>query len=427
MVVEFRPDAGEQRILVNVRPSFYSLTIDISTVYNFDGRGRLLGAYRDGHNYLRSLDNRILEKWGAGHGLARRSRRELSDDERRRFLDETQALARSLAAALEQGRIHGVAAGVTQADLAAAAKALSTTLGNDALSADAARFATIYRPVSILPPDRYLSLVLQATEGCSWNKCTFCDFYRDRPFRIKRAAEFGRHVEDVVAFFGKALALRTSIFLADANALIIPQGILLDLLDIVNSTLPVVPARLSAEERRRWLAGREAAFNGIYSFVDAFTTRRKDAQDYAALAERNVRRVYIGLESGDDHVLTFLHKGSSAQDACAAVAAIKQGGIDIGVIVMLGAGGRTFAAQHVRGSVDALNAMGLGERDIVYFSPFIDFPGSEYEQQAAEQGIAALSREEMDSQMAAMRAGLRFADAAHGPKMAVYDIREFWY
>ena len=47
-------------------------------------------------------------------------------------------------------------------------------------------------PASILLP-QYLALVLQATEGCSYNRCTFCDFYRDRPFRIKSADVAGAH------------------------------------------------------------------------------------------------------------------------------------------------------------------------------------------------------------------------------------------
>jgi hypothetical protein len=80
------------------------------------------------------------------------------------------------------------------------------------LEADAARFARIYRPVSILPPDQYLALVIQATEGCSYNRCTFCDFYRDRPFRIKSAVELRHTLREVVDFFGEAMGLRGRCF-----------------------------------------------------------------------------------------------------------------------------------------------------------------------------------------------------------------------
>jgi radical SAM superfamily enzyme YgiQ (UPF0313 family) len=57
----------------------------------------------------------------------------------------------------------------------------------DRLEGEAGPFRnSIYKPVSILPPDQYLALVVQATEGCSYNECSFCTFYRDRPFRIKQ-------------------------------------------------------------------------------------------------------------------------------------------------------------------------------------------------------------------------------------------------
>ena len=46
----------------------------------------------------------------------------------------------------------------------------------------------VYSPVGILPPDQYLALVVQATRGCAFNTCTFCDLYRDG-YRVKSAAE----------------------------------------------------------------------------------------------------------------------------------------------------------------------------------------------------------------------------------------------
>ena len=109
------------------------------------------------------------------------------------------------------------------------AQALGSVRGYAALDEDAARFRSIYTPVAILPPDQYLAVVVQATEGCSWNRCTFCDFYRQQPFRIKGDGEFRSHVGDVVSFFGTAIGLRRSIFLADANALVIAQDRLLRL------------------------------------------------------------------------------------------------------------------------------------------------------------------------------------------------------
>ena len=283
-----------------------------------------------------------------------------------------------------------------------------------ALQADRARFHQVYRPVSILPPDQYLALVLQATEGCSHNACTFCDFYRGRPFRIKSLAEFQEHMTQVREFFGPSLALRKSIFLADANALVIPQPRLLALLDAVNESFPIKGATRDS-----------AAFAGIYSFIDAFHVERKSVAQWAALAARGLRRAYIGMESGDDGLLRFLNKPGTVADAVEAVDRLKAAGVAVSVILLLGAGGDRYTASHVTGTIAALNAMPLGGGDLVYFSDFVALPDAEYGRRALAAGIRPLSQEEMRAQERDIRAGLHWAGASHPPQMSRYDIREF--
>ena len=103
-----------------------------------------------------------------------------------------------------------------------------------ALDKDRQRFEEIYTPIGILPPDQYLALVLQATHGCSHNACTFCTFYRGIDFSIKSPDAFRSHVAAVIDFFGPALSMRRSIFLADANALVISMPRLVALLDVLS-------------------------------------------------------------------------------------------------------------------------------------------------------------------------------------------------
>jgi radical SAM superfamily enzyme YgiQ (UPF0313 family) len=360
--------------------------------YSFDRQGRLIGAFVEGINYRRGLDNRVLQKWRGADGV--RQRRWLPGEEADRFLMVSYGLAARVLDAVGKQATEPIS------ELAVLRWDLAT------IRADAERFAEIYRPVSILPPDQYLALVLQASEGCSYNRCTFCDFYHDRRFRIKSPEQLLAHIEAVRAYFGAGLRLRKSLFLADANALVAPMGRLRGWLDVIERSFPGV---------------------GVYSFMDAFDVHRKTVAEWRELAERGLRRVYIGMESGDDGLLRFLRKPGSVADVLEAVETLKSAGLAASVIVMLGAGGDCFAAAHVVGTVEALNAMPLTAGDIIYFSPFVDHPGSEYGRLAQAAGIQALGEWQMAEQETAIRVGFRPRDPARAPQCARYDIREFVY
>jgi len=388
-------DLAGRQVTVRVRPQVTNLLVgDEAPSYSFDLVGRLIGAFVDGNNYRRGLDNRVMQKW-AGPGGARQ-RRWLASGEAQAFLEDTYQLAGEAAHALlrqPEGRAYPSLEALCRWDWAA-------------LEADAARFAQVYRPVSILPPDQYLALVLQASEGCSYNRCTFCDFYRDRRFRIKSAEQLQAHIMAVRQFFGPAIALRKSLFLADANALVAPMARLRAWLDVIEGSFPRTD---------------------LYSFMDAFDVHRKSASEWAELAQRGLRRVYIGLESGDDALLSFLQKPGSAADAVSAVTTLKSAGIAASVIVMTGIGGDRYAVDHTVKTVMALNAMPLSSGDIIYFSPFVEHAGSEYSQLGRQAGIRPLSEAEVAQQEASIRAGLKPGDPEHPPKCSRYDVREFVY
>jgi radical SAM superfamily enzyme YgiQ (UPF0313 family) len=289
---------------------------------------------------------------------------------------------------------------------------------------DRRRFQAVYRPVPILPPDQYLALVLQATEGCHYNQCNFCHFYRQQPFHIKSDAEFRAHVAAVKGFLGAGAQLRRTIFLADANALVIPHPRLLAIFDALNEAFEIAPVCLEGRALARWKVAHPQGIAGVYSFIDAFTGNRKPREQFAELAVLGLRRVYIGMESGHVPLLRFLCKPSMPHDVRHVVNEAKAAGVHVGVIVMLGIGGHRYAAEHVADTVAVVNSLGLDQGDIVYLSEFIDEPGSEYAAQAQAEGIRALGGAEVRAQASAIRAGLRFAEP---PKLAVYDIREFIY
>jgi hypothetical protein len=364
----------------------------------------LLSAFLDGINYRRGLDSRVLLKH-ARPG-APKERRFLSPAEKQQLFADVHARVAAIRRQL-----------VPQGD-AALCGWLDRILAWDSarLEAEHAAFHAIYKPVSILPPDQYRSVVLQATEGCSWNRCTFCTFYRDRPFRIKRPAEFREHIRQVKALLGDSIGLRTSLFLGDANALIIPQPRLLELLQVVHEAFPPTDTAASSDAC--------APPRGIYAFLDILGGEKKSLDDYRSLRALGVERVYIGLETGDPELFWLLNKAGSPAECVEVVQTIKAAGIDVGVILLAGVGGAAFAAQHVQHSLATVQAMPLERRDIVYLSPLVSSEGDAYSASMATVGAQPLDAAAISAQVDVLKAGLR---RAAGPRVTLYHIEEFIY
>jgi hypothetical protein len=395
--------------------------------YSFDGEGRLVGAWRNKITYRRALDNRILAKWIDPARPAQRVRRFLDLAERQSLLDWVYSRAATVAESLVSGQL-----GLAERDHSALepiAGWLTRVTGWTwpRLEAEAQRFAAVYKPVPILPPDQYMAAVIQATEGCSYNECSFCTFYRDRLFRIKRQDDFERHVDDVLNFLGRGLTLRRKLFLADANAVIIAQASLLPMLDHLNALLPILPAALDPAQQRDWQQMHPGHFDGIYAFISAPDALRKSAAEFARLKQRNLRRVYVGLESGHDPLRRFLHKQGSAADVLDAVHTIKQGGLNVGLICMVGVGGEKFRQAHGEDTVALIQRMPLDAGDLIYLSPFVDDGRTPYSQQTAAASVTPLSEEAIERDEMRLKAALLPWAQVRGVRISHYDIREFVY
>jgi len=295
-----------------------------------------------------------------------------------------------------------------------------------AAQADATRFRAIYGRVAVLPSDQYNALVLQATEGCGFGGCLFCELYREVRYHAKTPEEFRQHVCDVIAYHGEALRARRGIFLGEANALHAPQRTLVDNFRFLNEVFEF-PAPTEQHVPAAWWMGHPRRFEGIASFVDVFTGEPRTAMDYTELRRLGLRRVYIGMESGCDKLLQWLRKPAQQQLVARTVQTLKEAHIHVGVIILLGAGGVEFYRPHVDETIQALNALPLGKGDYVYFSPLVIYPGSPYQTRIESTGIHELTVPQMKGQELEIRSGLRF-DAARGqPYLARYELDTFLY
>jgi hypothetical protein len=109
------------------------------------------------------------------------------------------------------------------------------------------------------------------------------------------------------------------------------------------------------------------------------------------------------------------------------VRALKAAQITVGVIVLLGAGGRQFADGHTRETARVLNELGLERGDYVYFSPLVIYAGGPYDAQALAQSIEPLTAAEMKAQERTIRAALQFARGHNRPYLAHYELELFTY
>lgn len=367
----------------------------------YDLSGRPFALADDESTYRRALDGWLLEKRPAS-ASSPRLRRRLPPAAGAPVLEAARREADALVGPLAE------APGLAEDVRAEAEERLRRIASMDAaaLAVDAALFGAVYRRVGILPPDQYLALVLEATEGCSWNACGFCDFYRDVPFRVKTPAAFADHVRAVRAYFGPSLPLRRSVFLGAANALCVTPERLAPLLETV---------------------AREFPGMGIYSFVDAGTGHRRRVEDYRHYARLGLRRVYVGLETGDPELLAWLGKPGGPEDAVELIGLLHEAGIAACVIVLLGAGGERFAEAHLRATAEVLSRMRLGRQDLVYFSELVEGPDLSLTRRADAPDLRPLTAERSAAQCRAIAASFRPADPARPPRCSVYDIREFVY
>lgn len=371
--------------MFSVKPGFTTISPMHGVVASFDREGRLFSFIEDGRTYRRTLASAVAVRWREDE----RQRGQLSTEEAK------MVFARALQAAAS---VRPKATGELQQRLDE--EILRWT--PDELLAESERFARVYKPISILPPDQYLSVVLQATEGCTWNQCTFCTFYQDRPFRVKSEDEFRDHIDAVKQFFGRGILMRKSVFLADGNALALSQRRLLPMMELTRSAFPKLP---------------------IYSFIDVYTGERKTVSDWQALADVGLHRVYIGMETGLDELLSLLNKPGSADELVEFVHTLKAAGLLVGLIVMGGVGGATYKEAHAEATLKALRRMPLGKGDLVYLSPFIEHPSSAYAALRDAHGVEPMSLAEIEDEMNRLAQQVR----ALNVKCARYDIREFLY
>jgi radical SAM superfamily enzyme YgiQ (UPF0313 family) len=187
----------------------------------------------------------------------------------------------------------------------------------------------IYRP-----PSEADAWILQATVGCSWNACTYCDMYREKSFRVRELKESLEDIQVAAAQFGDSVR---KVFVADGDALAMDEDHWLQILAACREAFPRL-RRVSAYATARNLLEKEDAL-------------------LARLQRAGLTQLYIGPESGDDETMRKIAKGAGFEEHAEAAGRAQRADIKLSAIFLLGAGGLERSEPHARASGRLASAM----------------------------------------------------------------------
>jgi len=232
------------------------------------------------------------------------------------------------------------------------------------------------------PPSEGRSLIIQVANGCSYNKCTFCEMYTDQQkrFRPKPIEEIETELRDL----SKAGYPVKRVFLADGDAMTLSTRRLVDILQMINKYYPDVQR--------------------VSSYCLPRNLKKKSVEDLQDLADLGLSLLYVGCESGDNEVLRLVNKGEDYDSSLSALTKIKRAGIKSSVMILNGLGGPELSEQHALNSAKLMNA---AQPD--YLSTLVvEFPtGSERFEKAFEGRWRKLGKLELFREMQRLLSNLQ--------------------
>jgi hypothetical protein len=224
----------------------------------------------------------------------------------------------------------------------------------------------------IRPPSEAHSLLLRVTRNCPWNKCKFCNLYRGEKFSVRPVDHLKKdidlvkgyvdRIQDVISRSGgeryqvlttlqRGLSFTeqmvfqsvlswlqggmTSVFLQDANTLVIKPDQLVAVLEHLRKVFPEI-------ER-------------VTSYARSHSIARISDEDLARLAAAGLNRIHIGMESGANEVLALVSKGVDQKTQIVAGQKVKRAGIELSEYVMPGLGGKDFSSANALQTAEAIN------------------------------------------------------------------------
>jgi len=183
------------------------------------------------------------------------------------------------------------------------------------------------------PPAEANSAIVQATIGCSWNQCAFCEMYTSKKFRVRDPGEVKNDIQLLAGMYKNC----RRVFIADGNAFVLSAGKLLPLLKEINTYFPKLQR--------------------ISSYALPKDILQKTSEELLMLRNAGLKLLYIGIETGDDELLQMIGKGETYTTTLQGISKAHEVGIDTSIMIINGLGGKTFSYQHALKSAQIINEL----------------------------------------------------------------------
>lgn len=185
----------------------------------------------------------------------------------------------------------------------------------------------------IRPPSEADSLLIRTTQGCPWNKCSFCTLFSGSTFSIRPVEDIKQDIWAAKAFYKN----RTfdSCFLQDGDSFAMPTNDLLEVLATLKEAFPELTQ--------------------ISSYGRAQTMTKKSPAELKAICDAGLNMLYCGMESGAIDVLKKMKKGITPKSILKSAQYAKQAGMKMMAFIIMGLGGKEHSRSHVIETAKLLN------------------------------------------------------------------------
>ena len=202
------------------------------------------------------------------------------------------------------------------------------------------------------PPYEAWSALLQVTAGCTHHSCKFCTLYYDVPFKF-RMSPMDEIEEDIKELYHYTPDV-TRVFLVGAN-----------------------PFVLSSEKLRNISYTAKQYLNrlktiGCFARITDITP--KSIEELRQLRSCGYNGITIGVETGDDEALTFMHKGYTSADILEQCLKLDKAGIEYNFFYLTGICGKGKSNQGVENTLKVFNEL---NPKIIGASMLTVYPASE--------------------------------------------------